>query len=178
MGQREMFHEHLYRLNLIKPGASASVDMMPSQALKTPQLYLIIASMMLACMAGLMMIAFAKPIAVARGLAEIATMGVFAVTLFNSFGSLFWGYISDKLGRRRTIVLLLALTSVLSLCVNIVPGYLIFVLIACIGFAYGGFLSTFPAFVIASAASLAAIILTLLIKPVKKNISKAKSQGN
>ena len=92
------------------------------------------------------MIGFAKPIAVARGLAETATVGVFAITLFNSFGRLFWGVVSDKLGRKKTIVLLLCLTAVLALCVNIASGYMIYVLIACIGFAYGGFLSTFPAY--------------------------------
>lgn len=126
--------------------AVSTRDMMPSQVLKTPQIYLLTFSLMLACMSGLMMIGFAKPIAVARGLAEVATVGVFAITLFNSFGRLFWGVVSDKLGRKTTIVFLLCLTAVLSLCVNIATGYMIFVLIACIGFAYGGFLSVFPAF--------------------------------
>ena len=58
----------------------------------------------------------------------------------------FLGIVSDKLGRKKTIVLLLGITAVLSLCVNIASGYMIYVLIACIGFAYGGFLSTFPAY--------------------------------
>ncbi len=129
-----------------KNTASSSVAMMPSQVLKTPQLYLLIFSMMLACMGGLMMIGFAKPIAVARGLSETATVGVFAISIFNSLGRLFWGAVSDKLGRKKTIVLLLGITAILSLCVNIAAGYMIYVLIACIGFAYGGFLSTFPAF--------------------------------
>lgn len=129
-----------------KTTGSASVALKPSQALKTPQMYLLTFSLMLACMGGLMMIGFAKPIAVARGMADTATVGVFAITLFNSFGRFFWGTVSDKLGRKKTIVLLLCLTAVLSLCVNIAAGYMIYVLIACIGFAYGGFLSTFPAF--------------------------------
>jgi OFA family oxalate/formate antiporter-like MFS transporter len=129
-----------------KDAASDTAALTPTQALKTPQMYLLTFSLMLACMGGLMMIGFAKPIAVARGLAETATVGVLAITLFNSLGRLFWGGVSDKLGRKKTIVLLLALTTVLSLCVNIAAGYMIYVLIACIGFAYGGFLSTFPAF--------------------------------
>ncbi len=129
-----------------KDANSRAAALMPSQALKTPQLYLLAFSLMLACMGGLMMIGFAKPIAVARGLEETATVGVLAITLFNSLGRLFWGGVSDKLGRKKTIVLLLALTTILSLCVNIAAGYMIYVLIACIGFAYGGFLSTFPAF--------------------------------
>lgn len=126
--------------------SSDAFALSPSQALKKPQLYLLIFSLMLACMGGLMMIGFAKPIAVAKGLAETATVGVFAITLFNSFGRLFWGAVSDKLGRKKTIMLLLGLTAVLALCVNLATGYIIYVLIACIGFAYGGFLSTFPAF--------------------------------
>ena len=116
------------------------------EVLKTPQLYLLTFSLMLACMGGLMMIGFAKPIAIARGLAETATIGVFAITMFNAFGRLFWGGVSDKLGCKKTIILLLGLTAVLSLCVNIAGDYMIYVLIACIGFAYGGFLSTFPAY--------------------------------
>lgn len=116
----------------------------PSQVLRDYRFYLIAVSMMLACMGGLMMIAFAKPIAVAKGLAETATIGVLVISLFNSLGRLFWGMVSDRLGRKNTIVLLLAGSAVLSLLVNSVNGYLIYVLIGFIGFFYGGFLSTFP----------------------------------
>ncbi|PQQ66502.1 OFA family MFS transporter [Acetivibrio saccincola] len=129
-----------------KVSATDTVALTTLEVIKTPQLYLLTFSLMLACMGGLMMIGFAKPIAIARGLAETATIGVFAITMFNAFGRLFWGGVSDKLGCKKTIILLLALTAVLSLCVNIAGGYMIYVLIACIGFAYGGFLSTFPAY--------------------------------
>lgn len=123
-----------------------SENLSPRQSLKDPRFYLLAASLMLACMGGLMMIGFAKPIAIARGLAETATVGVLAITLFNSIGRLFWGFISDKLGRKRTVIILLLITAVLSLCVNIVSGYMIYVLIALIGFSYGGFLGTYPSF--------------------------------
>ena len=116
----------------------------PYQMLKTPQFYLIMFALMLACMGGLMMIGFAKPIAVGKGLEASATVGVLAISLFNSVGRLFWGFVSDKLGRINTILVLLAGSAVFSLMVNMANGYWIYVLIAFIGFFYGGFLSTFP----------------------------------
>jgi OFA family oxalate/formate antiporter-like MFS transporter len=52
--------------------------------------------------------------------------------------------ISDKLGRINTLIILLSITAVLSLLVNAATGYWIYVLIAFIGFTYGGLLSNFP----------------------------------
>ncbi len=124
--------------------APAVINYTPSQMLKTPQFYLIAIAMMLACMGGLMMIGFAKPIAVARGMGEAATIGVLLISIFNSVGRLLWGIISDKLGRTNTLIILLAGTVILTLLVNAATGYLIFVLIGCIGFFYGGLLSNFP----------------------------------
>ncbi|MCL2627182.1 MAG: OFA family MFS transporter [Oscillospiraceae bacterium] len=119
-------------------------DYTPTQMLKTPQFYLIIVSYLLACMGGLMMIGFAKPIAVSKGLAETATIGVLAISMFNSLGRLIWGMISDKLGRKNTIIILLTGSAVLSLFVTAVNGLWIYALIAMIGFFYGGLISTFP----------------------------------
>jgi OFA family oxalate/formate antiporter-like MFS transporter len=127
-------------------GGVASVSYTPAQVLRMPQFYILTATLMLACMGGLMMIGFAKPIAIARGMAESATIGVYAISLFNSFGRLFWGWLSDRLGRKNTLLVLLTGTAVLSLMVNLAAGLWIYVLIGCIGFIYGGFLSTFPAF--------------------------------
>jgi len=90
-----------------------------------------------------MMMGFAKPIAVAKGLVETATIGVLLISIFNSAGRLIWGIISDKLGRENTIIVLLIGTAVTSLLVNMANGYWIFVLIGAIGFFYGGYLSNF-----------------------------------
>ena len=114
------------------------------EMLKNPKYYLITATFMLACMGGLMMIAFAKPIAVAKGLESTATIGVLVISMFNSLGRLVWGVVSDKIGRKNTILILLSGNAVLSLFVNSTEGYLIYVLIAFIGFFYGGLLSAFP----------------------------------
>ncbi len=126
--------------------SNANVDYAPGQVLKMPQFYILAVTLMLACMGGLMMIGFAKPIAIAKGMASTATIGVLTISIFNSAGRLFWGWASDKLGRKKTILILLGGSAVFSLLVNLATGYLIYVLIGFIGFLYGGFLSTFPAF--------------------------------
>jgi len=125
---------------------NASYDFTPLQVLKMPQLYLLIATFMLACLGGLMIIGFAKPIAIAKGMASTATYGVLIIAIFNSCGRLFWGWVSDKLGRKNTVIVLLLVTSILPILVNFSTGYIIYALIGLIGFCYGGFLSTFPAF--------------------------------
>lgn len=116
----------------------------PRQVLKDPRFYLITVSLMLACTVGLMMIGFAKPIAVAKGLEATATIGVLVIAMFNSLGRLLWGIIADKLGSKRTIMVLLIGTAIFSLVVNMVTGVFIYVIFGLIGFFYGGFLSTFP----------------------------------
>ena len=123
---------------------NATKSATPSEMIKTPQFYLLTFTFLLACMGGLMMIGFAKPIAVAKGLAATATIGVLAISMFNSLGRLFWGMVSDKLGRINTLIVLLLIAAVLSLLINIANGYWIYILIACIGFSYGGLLSNFP----------------------------------
>ena len=127
-----------------KAAAKPAIEYSPREMLKTPHFYLVTAAFLLACMGGLMMIGFAKPIAVAKGLFSTATIGVLAVSLFNSLGRLFWGMVSDKLGRKNTILILLAGTAILSLFVNVVENYWVYVLIALIGLFYGGLLSNFP----------------------------------
>jgi len=136
-----------YKMDLVvanTKGGSPARSLTPSEMFKTPQFYLVTGAFLLACMGGLMMIGFAKPIAVAKGLASTATIGVLAISMFNSLGRLFWGMVSDKLGRINTLIVLLSAGAVFSLLVNAANGYWIYVLIALIGFAYGGLLSNFP----------------------------------
>jgi OFA family oxalate/formate antiporter-like MFS transporter len=128
----------------------------PSEMLKTPQFYLIAFAYLLACMGGVMMINFARPIAEVRLFAEgleseqifgmyLAAFGVMAVTMFNSLGRLTWGMISDKLGRNKVIFILLSGNVILPLLVNTIGGLWVFILIACVGLFYGGIFSNFPA---------------------------------
>ena len=116
----------------------------PMEILKTSEFYLVTATFLLACMGGLMMIAFTKPIAVAKGFVETTAFGVLAISMFNSLGRVIWSMVSDKIERQNAIILLLCGTTDLPLFVNAAGGYWIYVLIASIGFFYGGFLSIFP----------------------------------
>ncbi|MCL2002450.1 MAG: OFA family MFS transporter [Oscillospiraceae bacterium] len=122
----------------------ATRDYTALEMLKTPRFYIVTAAFMMAVMGGLMMIGFAKPIAVAKDLESTATIGVLAISMFNSVGRFFWGMASDRLGRKNTIIILLAASAVLSLVVNFIDGVFIYVVIGAIGFFYGGLLSTFP----------------------------------
>jgi len=119
-------------------------EMSPKQMFRQPAYYLITIIFMLACMGGLMMIGFAKPIAFAKGLTETATIGVLLISVFNSAGRLIWGMLSDKFGRTNIIMIILIGNAILSLLVSKADGNWIFLIIGLIGFFYGGLLSNFP----------------------------------
>lgn len=120
----------------------------PAEALKTPQIYMVIAAFMCATAAGSMMIPMAKILGLQpdSGLTkEAAVAGVMIISAFNSFGRLFWGWFSDRLGRKKTILILLVIAAVSILGVSFTKAYLMLTFIAIIGFSYGGFLGVFPA---------------------------------
>lgn len=120
----------------------------PSQALRTPQFYLVAFAFMCATAAGSMMIPMAKILGLQPDsllTREEAIVGVMLVTGFNSFGRLFWGTLSDRLGRKRTLQILLVAAGLSIVLVSFVKGYGMLALIAVIGFSYGGFLGVFPA---------------------------------
>ena len=129
-----------------KANAPHAQDFLPSQTLKTPQFYMIFLAFMLACSAGFMVIPFAKDIAKGAGLPKGAIFSaVIIIAAFNSLGRLTWGWVSDRLGRKNTLILLMVITSVLMLLAIVAKSYAMLTLIGAIAFCYGGFLGTFPA---------------------------------
>lgn len=120
----------------------------PSEVLKTPQFYMITFAFMCATAAGSMMIPMAKILGLQAdsGLTSAeAVAGVMIITGCNSFGRLFWGWISDKLGRKKTLLILLIVTALTIVGVSFAKSYLMLAFIAVIGFSYGGYLGVFPA---------------------------------
>jgi MFS transporter, OFA family, oxalate/formate antiporter len=125
-----------------------SQNFTPMEVLKMPQFYMVAFAFMCATAAGSMMIPMAKILGLQpdSGLTkEAAIAGVMIITGCNSFGRLFWGWVSDKLGRKNTLLLLLVITAASIICVPFVKAYLMLVIIAIIGFSYGGYLGVFPA---------------------------------
>lgn len=123
-------------------------DFTPSEVLKMPQFYLVTLALMCATAAGSMMIPMAKILGLQpdSGLSKSAAVaGVMIISGCNSFGRLFWGWLSDKIGRKQTILILLLIAGGSIICVSFAKAYLMLVLIAIIGFSYGGFLGVFPA---------------------------------
>lgn len=120
-------------------------NFLPIEALKTPQLYLIAAGLMFASTAGSMVIPMAKVFGLTNGLAEsVAATGVLVIGACNSLGRFAWGYISDRFGRKNTIIVLLVLAAASIIALSFVPKELILVMFAVVGFSYGGFLGVFP----------------------------------
>jgi OFA family oxalate/formate antiporter-like MFS transporter len=129
-----------------KAGAAHAQELSPMQTLRTPQYWMIAFAMLLACAAGLMVIPFAKVLGTDGGLTPAAAgIGVMVITGFNSAGRLFWGFVSDKLGRKKTLMLLMIVAAAAIPFAAMVQGYFVLILIAIVGFSYGGFLGVFPA---------------------------------
>lgn len=129
----------------VNQDSKKGLDFTPGEVLRSSQFYLITFSFMFASMAGLMVIPFAMVLGLSGGLTEnVAAIGVMVIAIFNSFGRLFWGWVSDKIGRENTLLLLMLVAGISILFVAAAKSYLILFLIAIVGFSYGGFLGVFP----------------------------------
>lgn len=134
-----------------------SEDFTPREMLRTPQFHLISLTFMVSAGAGLMAIGVMKlyPVELLTdgGLTEdeasaIAgtAMAVF-FSLANGLGRLAWGSFSDRLGRRRSLVIMTATQGVLFLLFTVMAGneYSLYLAAGLIGFNFGGNFALFPA---------------------------------
>lgn len=138
----------------IKP--AGSVDLMSSEMLKTGQFYALWVMFIFSAMAGLMTIGNIKNFGTEAlqkgGLSEVAAAAVTTTTMAifysiaNGLGRIIWGTVSDKIGRRNSLVLMCALQGVIMILffwMGSVPG-LIYLGATIIGFNFGGNFSLFP----------------------------------
>lgn len=118
----------------------------PSAMLTTPQFYSLAVILLIGAMSGLMVIPFGKILASQAGLSDtVATSAIMLISIGNAAGRVIWGTVSDKLGRLRTIMVILCVSGTTMLFLNQLTGVISLVGIGIVAFCYGGILGTMPA---------------------------------
>jgi len=118
----------------------------PSAMLTTTQFYSLAVILLIGAMSGLMVIPFGKILASQAGLSDtVATSAIMLISIGNAAGRVIWGTISDKLGRLRTIMVILCVSGTTMLFLNQLTGVVSLVGIGIVAFCYGGILGTMPA---------------------------------
>ncbi|MGI6168528.1 MAG: OFA family MFS transporter [Christensenellales bacterium] len=124
----------------------AKQGLRPSEMLRTPQFYFLTLSMMFITPSYFILNPLLMILGEARGLGELAMLGVMITGIASSSGRLIAPWISDKIGRKATILGLAAIT-LLSVVVLISAHRVLFLaMIALVAFAYGGTSGVYPAF--------------------------------
>jgi MFS transporter, OFA family, oxalate/formate antiporter len=131
------------------PTLSAGAEVTLADALRTPHWYLLWSMLALNVTAGAALISVAAPLA--QELTQVGpalgAMAVCLISLFNGVGRLFWGAVSDRLGRAPTFTALFLLQTVAFAVLPAVEHFsVLLVPAAVIALCYGGGFGTMPAF--------------------------------
>ena len=131
-------------------------DFSSNEMLKKPQFYLIFLTFVFSAGAGLMSIGLMKlypmQALMESGISETAAsaiagtaMAVF-FSLANGLGRILWGILSDKLGRKRSIILMTAIQGITVILFTYMAGseILLYIGATLIGFNFGGNFALFP----------------------------------
>jgi OFA family oxalate/formate antiporter-like MFS transporter len=120
-----------------------------AEMLRTPQFYMLYAMMLMMGIGGLMVTAQVGSVADTLGISKVVfTLALTVNSLANGSGRIFWGWVSDHVGRERTMIIAfliqsVALVSVLRLGRNS-PVWFV-ALLAMVLFTWGEIYSLFPA---------------------------------
>ena len=142
--------------NATGPAAKGTVDYTSSQMLRTPQFYMIFLTFVFSAGAGLMSIGLMKlyPIEALQqaGMDEISASAVAGTamavffSLANGLGRILWGMLSDKLGRKTSIIIMTATQGIIVILFTFMAGneILLYLGATLIGFNFGGNFALFP----------------------------------
>jgi len=126
---------------------SSTENLNVSGMLKKARFYVLWIIYALGCVTGLMIISHAGHMAEIRTLATpaAAATAVLLLGVANTCGRLFWGAVSDKIGRYQALSLMYLVTAAMLVLLNFATGYTVFVIaVMGIGLCFGGFLGVFP----------------------------------
>lgn len=139
-----------------KKNSAGTVDFNSGEMLRTPQFYLILLTFTFGAAAGLMSIGLMRLwpkealtqagfTAEAAGAAATLAMAVF-FALFNGLGRIVWGIISDKIGRKTSIIMMMATQGLFVVLFQWMAGnpYTLYLFAILIGFNFGGNFALFP----------------------------------
>ncbi|NCC72203.1 MAG: MFS transporter [Sphingobacteriia bacterium] len=139
-----------------KKNSAGTVDFNSGEMLRTPQFYLILLTFTFGAAAGLMSIGLMRLwpkealtqagfTAEAAGAAATLAMAVF-FALFNGLGRIVWGIISDKIGRKTSIIMMMATQGLFVILFQWMAGnpYTLYLFAILIGFNFGGNFALFP----------------------------------
>ncbi|MCP4196675.1 MAG: OFA family MFS transporter [Proteobacteria bacterium] len=136
--------------------ATGAVNFTSAEMLRTPQFYMIFITFVCGAGAGLMSIGLMKlypmQALTASGLSEAQASGIAGTamavffSLANGFGRILWGAMSDKLGRKLSIFIMMATQGIAVLCFPMMAGTpgLLYLGATIIGFNFGGNFALFP----------------------------------
>ena len=97
---------------------------------------------------GMMIIGTAASISDQYKLVGEATLFVMLVSIANTFGRIFWGSVSDKIGRYPTVIAMFGANCCLELLLTALfkgPGSILAILgVMMVALSFGGFLGSFP----------------------------------
>ena len=128
--------------------ATNTYNFTPKEMLSRPQYYMLFAIYGVILVSSLMIIGHAAPIAQkVAGLTPLeASTIVGLLGIFNSGGRILWGAISDKLGRIRSIVVMLSVTATAMFLMNSLTSFWGFAIgVSAVAICFGGSTSVFPA---------------------------------
>ncbi len=142
--------------------AAPKADYTPTEMLKTPMFWILWLTYFAGCTAGLQVIMKASPvwqsfsigamteIPVSKDIfADIASTGAMAVAIlaiFNAIGRIFWGKVSDSVGRKATLIIMFLICGGVMLGLDWMRAYPLYLAGACtIGLCFGGYLALYPA---------------------------------
>ncbi|TEB06215.1 putative MFS-type transporter YhjX [Pelotomaculum schinkii] len=119
-----------------------------NQMLADPMFYVLLIMLTAGAFAGLMIISQASPIAqeVIKVTPAVAAVAVSMIALANTAGRIFWGWISDKIGRYVALTIMYIISGVAVFALTGISSYAAFLIAAMlVGLCFGGIMGIFPA---------------------------------